>query len=150
LQCSEFDNSEALFGLDGGADLQRDLVIKATRSLKRRVGAKSVRKFIRNVRNQADELYRQNWVLTWSVPLIVQSCDSEVLCVQTDYSGVTVEYNDNAQTLHELVGKVVKRLRKKLGKKKAGKKFLQEADQALEENLALAASVATISSNCDL
>ncbi|MCB0332316.1 MAG: DUF4215 domain-containing protein, partial [Bdellovibrionales bacterium] len=150
LDCGQFDNTEQLMSLDGGADAQKNLVIRSIRTLKRKAGASSVRKFVKARRLEALALYEKNWVLTWTIPTVVETCSNTVLCVQTDYSTVTAEYNDNSARLREIVEEVVSKLRKKTGRKKAGKSLLEEASVEYEANLALSSSVATISSNCDL
>ncbi|MCB0352769.1 MAG: DUF4215 domain-containing protein, partial [Bdellovibrionales bacterium] len=150
LGCENVDQFSTLASLDGGANSQREVVIRSISLLTRLVKSQKARNYGRRIRNKADALYVQNWTLIFEIPTTVTSCANTILCVATDVGTQEVEgYNANAFALHDLTKQVIRKARRASGRSRIGQKLIRLSEARLQENLNISASVSTFSSTCD-
>ena len=127
LDCTETDLTESLLSLDSGsAQLQNDLN-SSLRLLTRYGNAKKAnRAYATKIRAQGLELHLNSWQLSWTLPRIVHQCGNTSLCKSSDNSFIISSYQDNAKKMLKLTKKVIRKLRRQIGKK-VGVKILKRA-----------------------
>jgi len=114
--CESFDLSPLQFELDNLAYQQRALVRRITRAFVRRSQGSGqefrARRTRRNLREQANELYEQNWINAWSMPSTILQCEQSPLCVEASTATSMAAYNENVHELFRLTRVTNRRMRR--------------------------------------
>ncbi len=155
LDCQDTDILPLQFQLDGQGIEQFQTLRYTTVLLRRKGGRKGNRRYIRTVLQQGEELYNQNWVLTWSIPQIITECTNAEFCVQVSNEDNIQGYNLNAEELYSLTRKTIRRMRRQIEERKNssrrsrfGSKYFQRARDQFSEALALSSNVPPTTSDC--
>lgn len=150
LGCDEFDITRTQFRLDGGAKKQEKVIKALTGRLLAIDASAKNRSYVKRVNNKAHKLQIRNWILSWTLPSLINRCENEIFCASSSNSPILDEYRTHSEELRRLTLKVVKRLKKSLGGALGSlESKLQKKGQKLHsENLALADTVPENYSTC--
>lgn len=145
LNCSAQDVTELLFSLDSGAKKQEKFIKKALKVLKRKKTDKVSVRYMSKTAARAHELQLRNWVLSWTIPQIINRCTNTVLCAEKSNAEITAEYRKHNMELYDLGADVVQRVAKS-GQRSAA--LARENKELFEENVRLVESVPGSTSVC--
>ncbi len=155
LDCGETDITQLQFQLDG-LGLEQLHTLRYSTKLLRRKGTKGRNSsYIESTLLTGEDIYRANWVLTWSIPQVITQCTNAEFCVQVSNADELQTYNTNAETLYTLTKKTIRRMRRQIDKRKNsarksrfGKKYYQRAREQYERTQAISAMVPEYASDC--
>ena len=148
LQCENVDITNLQFELDGLGGDQRRIVRQSAKVYRRLGGGK---KLAQSSKARADELYLDNWRVTWEMDSVQQiNCDNAILCIEVDNTPMLSTYDLNAVELHGLAAKLLKRSKKLNGGTytKKAKRLRKKNNKLLNEAGLVAAQVPVISNSC--
>ncbi|MCB0331967.1 MAG: hypothetical protein KDD55_00640 [Bdellovibrionales bacterium] len=125
LECESTEIVESQFQLDQGAKKQEAIIdyhVKLIKNINKKQGPK-LAAWLADVQFQAHELQTSNWVLSWQLPNVIDSCTNTELCVTVSNLPILDTYRAQSIELFELGKTVVKKwyVKKKRKLKKAGK-----------------------------
>ena len=111
--CTSKNITTVQLSLDGNGLAQRNLVLKAGRTLlnKNRTVTKSLRRFVLNTFSQAQASYEALWSTTWSMPGVVLSCTNNELCHNVSVNQYLTNYHENSDTLSNLLKKIISKMK---------------------------------------
>ncbi len=166
LECESTEIVESQFQLDQGAKKQEAIIdyhVKLIKGINKKQGPK-LSAWLADVQFQAHELQNSNWVLSWQLPNIIDSCANTELCVTVSNTPILETYKVQSLELLDLGKKVVKkwyqkkkRKLKKLGKltskklkqlKKKRRKLRKTHKNQHDVNMAVLETVPTEFSSC--
>ncbi len=150
LGCNSVDITQKQFALDGNSASIRDLVRTTARDIEKLRGAKAADKaFAKKAKKDADKFYNSGWVLAWSLPNIVTTCENQAFCTSTDNSGTIQSFNAASTNLNSLLKSTISRLQKVRHKKLSrDAQRLAKGDSLNQQNLTLSSTVPTVASAC--
>jgi len=149
VTCSQSDITPSQFQMDGTALALRNKVFKATKLLGKADSSAATKKFIKNAKAQADDVYVTSWTLTWTFPSLQTFCEGSSLCITSDNTASISVYQQSTATLRDLALISIKKLRKALHKKGARKKLVKEIKADYNQTVIVSSGLPTANSTCD-
>ena len=149
LECEEYDQSETLTALDGGAKEQERNINGILRTLKKFDKSVGAKKFAQRISARAHELQISNWILSWKLPIIVSQCENTSFCITTSNQSILDEYRRQSNELRKLGVRANKRAAKVGGKTNRRLIRLGKKNEGLHKNnMMLADTVPVLQYSC--
>ncbi len=136
--------------LDGSARELKETVHLAAHTLEQRSrNNRRNKRFARDSRRKATDLYTQAWEITWGrIPATITTCTDAAQCATVSNEGAKNEYRDAMNGLRQLVTDVTKRLSKTGVRKKKTRRLNKTADAQLATAFAQIEQIPSTSSDC--
>ena len=138
IECAEVDITSTLFALDGLAFEQFQVNKKLIRNFRRQSGKKNA---FANELTRSEELYIENWNLTWQGGTNVLTDCNSIFCTSISSEPTTVTYSANSSELDSIGQSVVKRTRRKVGNSRKVTRLNKKRKRLATEDEALLASL---------
>lgn len=151
LDCVQRDLSALLFALDGNANAQKRLVLRAARTYARDADSKRAVRFVRRARRDAEVLGLLNWNAAWSIPQIATTCGNAIFCTAVSTQESVDGYLTNSQALRRLAVRLARRIRQESQRPaalRAAKRYRAAARRLHRENLKATGEVPRSMSSC--
>lgn len=117
IECVEINIFETQAELDGLAK-EQEFVVRAAMNLLNKAGKQkglSFKKYITKNKTRARELQVDNWVLSWTLPTVINECSENPICVTTSNLPVLTTYREQALELRKIAIKATKKIKKVSG-----------------------------------
>lgn len=145
FQCETSKITDLLFALDGGAKKHERIIKSMIKQIKKKDNSAKTAKALKQVAEKAHSLQLRNWVLSWTLPQIINKCPSVSFCIEQSNTGIIEEYRNHSLELRQLGELVIKRLKKL---KIPTAKFVKQNNQIHADNITLTNEVPISTSVC--
>lgn len=147
--CEKTIISDKLFQLDAQAKVQEKVIIRAARPLLNDPAARRFHADIKTLLTKANQLQITNWILSWTLPEVIVSCENDIVCFQSSNVDKLTTYRTNAFSLLNLnkrVGYYYRKIRK------AGRAKIvdRNGEDVYKHAIELAASIPESTTVCNL
>jgi hypothetical protein len=146
--CEKTNIRETLFQLDAQAKEAEKVIIRASRELQKNPKAKKFLPALKKLLVDAHNLQVTNWVLSWTLPEIINSCQNDIVCFKSSNVERLNTYRTNAKSLLVLNDTVAKYLRQ-IGLAGRGKILERNGKAVYDHALELAAAVPETTTVCN-
>ena len=96
----------------------------------------------------AKETYIRMWNTIWSYERIINLCTDTVICSTVDISSKAVLFENDSESMAEVLKGMLRQLRRASGKKNAGRNLLNSMNQLSASNKAALAEIPKFQSEC--
>jgi Putative metal-binding motif len=150
LACTNVDVFQTLAQLDGGAKEQEAIIRQANKLVL------SQPKGMRPKTNFASELERahalqiRNWILSWTIPQVISTCENVKICVRVSHAATLAEYRQHNDELRDIALSILRAFKnsKNLRQRSRSKSIRAWALRQHKANFDLSKTVPDATSSC--
>lgn len=154
VTCDEVDIFETQTNLDGLAK-EQEFIVRASLKLLGKVSKTAGvnnSAYIAKEKKRAHDLQISNWVLSWTLPSVINDCDNaELVCASSSNLSILTTYRGQALELKKIALKAIKKINKLGGAKSYGVKMAQYksgANTTFNNAIELSNTVPEVSFSC--
>lgn len=155
-ECNTTDIRNIKLELDIGVNMQRQLISRLARRLKRASDGKTnFKKLADNAVSEAELLYQEAWRTAWiGLPNEIINCSDSPSCELVDQSTALNSFDASSTRLKNIALDLLRKIRSlrekgEKKKKRNDKKYVQQANALHEHNASLVATTPRFTSQCN-
>lgn len=147
--CEKTVITETLFLLDAQAKVQEKVIIRGARPLLKDPAAKRFQPALKTLLAKAHTLQITNWILSWTLPEVIVSCENDIVCHQSSNVDKLNTYRTNAEALLALNNRVAYFYRK-IRKAGRAKVIQRNGEDVYRHAIELASGVPESTTVCNI